>query len=88
MRPKSFANIHTHYVISQRQHVFRLYVIHSNCARLYGEKCKQKWLKINNKGGDWNKDDLSWNKDYSGLESTCMLYYSKAKTQSLAYFKA
>ena len=38
---------HTHYGISQRQHVFRVYVIHSNCARLhnffffmmdYGEK--------------------------------------------------
>ena len=26
---------HTHYGISQRQHVFRVYVIHSNCARLY-----------------------------------------------------
>ena len=25
---------HTHYGISQRQHVFRVYVIHSNCARL------------------------------------------------------
>ena len=24
---------HTHYGISQRQHVFRVYVIHSNCAR-------------------------------------------------------
>ena len=26
---------HTHYGISQRQHVFRVYVIHSNCARLH-----------------------------------------------------
>ena len=25
---------HTHYWISQRQHVFHVYVIHSNCARL------------------------------------------------------
>ena len=56
---------HTHYGISQRQHVFRVYVIHSNCARLhnffslwwtmvkmaiYTQKCEQKWLKINNRG--------------------------------------
>ena len=26
---------HTHYGISQRQHVFCVYVIHINCARLY-----------------------------------------------------
>ena len=26
---------HTHYGISQRQYVFCVYVIHSNCARLY-----------------------------------------------------
>ena len=44
MRPKSFVIIfitydlyyrHTHYGISQRQHLFGVYVIHSNCARLY-----------------------------------------------------
>ena len=44
MLPKDFVIIfityvclyyrHTHYRISQRQHVFRVYVIHSNCARL------------------------------------------------------
>ena len=42
MRPKSFVNIlityvYTvdipHYGISQRQHVFCVYVIHSNCAK-------------------------------------------------------
>ena len=26
---------HTHYGISQRQHIFRVYVIHSNCVRLH-----------------------------------------------------
>ena len=26
---------HTHYGISQRQYMFRVYVIHSNCARLH-----------------------------------------------------
>ena len=26
---------HTHYGISQRQHVFHAYLIHSNCARLH-----------------------------------------------------
>ena len=43
MRPKGFViilntyvcTIDTHYGISQRQHVFRVYVIHSNCARLH-----------------------------------------------------
>ena len=43
MRPKSFViifityvyNRHTHYGIPQRQHVFRVYVIHCNCARLH-----------------------------------------------------
>ena len=78
---------HTHYGISQRKHVFRVYVIHSNCARLhnffslwwtmvkmaiYTQKCEQKWLKINNRGG-WNKDVLGGKvlkiNYYSGLES-------------------
>ena len=49
---------------------------------IYTQKCEQKWLKINNKGG-WNKDALGGKKiekltnrggggggdDYSGLES-------------------
>ena len=43
MCPKSFAIIfitclyhrHTHYGISQRQHVFLVYIIQCNCARLY-----------------------------------------------------
>ena len=41
MRPKSFVIItclyyrYTHYGISQRQHVFRVYLIHSNCARFF-----------------------------------------------------
>ena len=43
MRPKTFVIIfiiclyyrHTHHEISQRQHVFHVYVIHSNCARLH-----------------------------------------------------
>ena len=63
---------HTHYGISQRQHVFRVYVIHSNCARLhnffslwwtmvkmaiYTQKCEQKWLRINN-----NKRCHRWKK--------------------------
>ena len=67
---------HTHYGISQRQHVSRVYLIHSNCARLHnffffmmghGEngylhsKMEQKWLKINNRGV-WNKDVLGGKK--------------------------
>ena len=44
---------------------------------IYTQKCEQKWLKINNRGG-WNKDILGVKKsknkqpggdDYSGLES-------------------
>ena len=43
MGPKSFVIIfiayvyyrHTHYEVSQRHHVFRIYVVHSNCARLH-----------------------------------------------------
>ena len=64
MRPKNFVIIfityyrHTHYGISQRQHVFRVYQIHSNCARLhnffffmmdYGENGylhKKMWAKM------------------------------------------
>ena len=54
---------HTHYGISQRQHVFRVYIIHSNCVRLhnffffmmnYGgylhSQMWAKWLQINNSG--------------------------------------
>ena len=63
---------HTHYGISQRQHVFRDYVIHSNCARLHnffffmiddGEngylhsKMWAKWLRNNNRGFGIN---MSW----------------------------
>ena len=47
---------------------------------IYTQKCKQKWLKINNRGG-WNKDALGGKNgkinnrvggrdDYLGLEST------------------
>ena len=39
MRPKSFVIIFIAYVytidISQRQNVFRVYIIHSNCAKLH-----------------------------------------------------
>ena len=44
-----------HYGISHRQHVFRLYVIHSNCARLhnfflfmmdYGYLQSKMWAKM------------------------------------------
>ena len=51
---------------------------------IYIQKCEQKWLKINNRAGGWNKDvlgkkDLKINNwggggeegdDYSGLESS------------------
>ena len=67
---KKFCN-HLYYIclyygMTQRQHVFRAYVIHSNCARLhnffffmaiYTQNSEQKRLKTNNKGGEgWNKD--------------------------------
>ena len=57
---------HTHYRISQRQHVFRVYVIHSNCARLHrGVGIKMSWVEQNRKINNW------WGRgdDYSGLES-------------------
>ena len=63
---------HSHYEISQKQHVFPVYVIHSNCARLhnffffmmdYGEnsylysKIWAKATEINNRGVGIN---MSW----------------------------
>ena len=35
MRPKNFVFIFITYVYTQRQHVFHVYVIRSNCARLH-----------------------------------------------------
>ena len=71
---------HTHYGISQRQHVFRVYLIHSNCARLhnlfffmmdYGENGylhskKMSWVEKNRKINNQGADD------YSGLESNSL----------------
>ena len=79
MRPKSFVIICITYVytidtidiptMGSHRDMFRVYVIHSNCARLhnfflwwsmvkmaiYTQKCEHKWLKINNRwgGGGW-----------------------------------
>ena len=84
MRPKSFVIIFITYVYtidiptmgSHRDNMFRVYVIHSNCARLhnfflfmmdYGEndyytqKCEQKWLENNNRwGGGGDGIKMSW----------------------------
>ena len=55
---------------------------------IYTQKCEQKWLKINNKGG-WNKDVLGGKKieklaigdeDYSVLKSTSTVLAKNIET--------
>ena len=55
---------------------------------IYTQKCEQKWLKINNKGG-WNKDVLRGKKieklaigdeDYSVLKSTSTVLAKNIET--------